>query len=95
MTMRGLHNVLRHEGSLIRVAAAAAVLLAGISGYAATLSTSAAVRANNSLLVDVQVTTPANVERILIAYQTAGVDPLVSRLTPVSSTGSTTITIED
>jgi hypothetical protein len=73
--------------------AAAAVLLAGSHGYANILSTSATVRPNNSLLVDVQVTTGANVERVSITYQTTGVDPLVSRLTQVSSTGSTTITI--
>ena len=92
--MQELHNLSRRGGSLIRVvAAAAAVLLAGSHGYADILSTSATVRPNNSLLVDVQVTTGANVERVSITYQTAGVDPLVSRLTQVSSTGSTTITI--
>ncbi len=84
----------RRGGSLIRFAAVAvAVLLAGSHGYANILSTSATVRPNNSLLVDVQVTTGANVERVSITYQTTGVDPLVSRLTQVSSTGSTTITI--
>src|ERR1035437_8429685 len=88
------HNLSTRGGSLIRVvAAAAAVLLAGTHGYANILSTSATVRPNNSLLVDVQVTTCANVERVSITYQTTGVDPLVSRLTQVSSTGSTTITI--
>ena len=91
--MQGLHNISRRGGSLIRVAAAAAVLLAGSHGYANILSTSATVRPNNSLLVDVQVTTGANVERVSITYQTMGVDPLVSRLTQVSATGSTTITI--
>ena len=92
--MQGLHNLSRRGGSLIRVAAAAAaVLLAGGLGAANVLSTSATVRANNSLLVDVQVTTGANAERVSITYQTAGVDPLVSRLTQAPSTGSTTITI--
>jgi hypothetical protein len=90
--MQELCNLARRGGSLIRVAAAA-VLLAGSHGYANILSTSATVRPNNSLLVDVQVTTGANVERVSITYQTTGVDPLVSRLTQVSSTGSTTITI--
>jgi hypothetical protein len=37
------------------MAAAAAVLLASSHGYANILSTTATVRANNSLLVDVQV----------------------------------------
>ena len=90
--MQERHNLSRRRGSLIR-AAAAAVLLAGSHGYANILSTSATVRPNNSLLVDVQVISGANVERVSITYQTAGVDPLVSRLTQVSSTGSTTIAI--
>src|ERR1022692_1439787 len=94
MTMQELCNMARRRGSLIRVAgAAAAVLFAGSRGYANILSTSATVRPNNSLLVDVQVTTGATVEHVLITYQTIGVDPLVSRFTQVSSTGSTTITI--
>jgi len=71
----------------------AVVLLAGSHGYANILSTSATVRPNNSLLVDVQMTTSASVEHVSITYQTTGADPLVSRLTQVSSTGSTTITI--
>ena len=58
--MQELHNISRCGGSLIRVvAAAAAVLLAGSRGDAAILSTTATVRSNNSLLVDVQVTTGA------------------------------------
>ena len=92
--MQELHNISRCGGSLIRVVvAAAAVLLAGSRGDTALLSTTATVRSNNSLLVDVQVTTGANVERVSITYQTTGVDPLVTRLSQVSSTGSTTITI--
>ena len=39
----------------------------------------------------VQITASANVEHVSITYQTTGVDPLVSRHTQVSSTGSTTI----
>jgi len=57
------------------------------------LSTSASVRPNNSLLVDVEVTASASVSHVLITYQTVGVDALVSRFTQVSATGSTTITI--
>src|ERR1700676_1709110 len=93
MTMRGLHKISRYGGSLVRVASAAAMLLAGSCGYADILSTNAAVRPNNSLLVDVQVTTGATVEHVFITYQTMGVDPLVSRFTQVSASGSTTITI--
>ena len=92
--MQAPHNLSRCEGSLIRIAAAAAaVLLAGCCSYAAILSTTATVRSNNSLLVDVQVTTGPSVEKVLITYQTPGVDPLVSHPTQVSSTGSTRITI--
>jgi hypothetical protein len=92
--MQELCNISRCGGCLIRVAAAAAaVLLTGSLGYADILSTNATVRPNNSLLVDVQVTTGPSVEHVLISYQTMGVDPLVSRFTQVSSTGSTTITI--
>jgi hypothetical protein len=75
---------------------AVAALMAGAATdrcHADVLSASAAVRANNSLLVDVQVTTGANVAHVSITYQTQGVDPLVSRFTQVSTTGSTTITI--
>ena len=92
--MQKMPNISRCGSSLIRVAAVvAAVLLAGSRGYADILSTSATVRPTNSLLVDVQVTTSASVEHVSITYQTAGVNPLVSRFTQVSSTGSTTITI--
>src|ERR1700731_3794234 len=85
---------MRVHRTMIHVAVAAiAVLFAGSRGYANILSTSATVRRNNSLLIDVQVTTGATVEHVFITYQTAGVDPLVSRLTQVSATGSTTITI--
>src|SRR5215472_10620819 len=75
----------------------AAVLMtgatAGSSLCAQMLSTSASVRPNNSLLVDVEVTASASVSHVLITYQTVGVDALVSRFTQVSATGSTTITI--
>src|ERR1035438_8927663 len=85
---------MRVHRSMIHVAVAeAAMLLTASLGYANISSTSATVRPNNSLLVDVQVTTGANVERVSITYQTTGVDSLASRLTQVSSTGSTTITI--
>src|SRR5215472_290700 len=75
---------------------AVAALIAGTATgicHADVLSTSAAVRPNNSLLVDVQVMTGDSVAHVLITYQTQGVDPLVTRFTQVSATGSTTITI--
>jgi hypothetical protein len=74
-----------------------AALMAGTATsslcYGDVLSTSAAVSPNNSLLVDVQVTTSASVEHVSITYQTPGANPLVTRLTQVSTTGSTMITI--
>jgi hypothetical protein len=91
--MQALHKLSGHGGFLIRVAAAAAVLLAGHRGYADILSTTAKVRPNNSLLVDVRVTTSASVERVSITYETTGVEPRVSRLARISGTGSTTIII--
>src|SRR5260370_12567929 len=83
----------RTGSALIRVAIAAAVLLAASRGYADTLVTSASVRPNNSLIVDIQVTTSGSAAHAFVIYEAAGVDPLVSRLTPVSKTGPTTITI--
>ena len=71
----------------------AAVLLTASLGYAAILNTSATVRPNNSLIVDVQVTTDSSPAHAIVTYQAPGVDPLVSRITQVSSTGSTTITL--
>jgi hypothetical protein len=79
---------------IIRIAAASVVLLLVASrGYADIVSASATVRPNNSLIVDIQVTTAGNAAQVVATYQTAGVDPLISRLTPVSSTGPTMITI--
>ena len=69
------------------------VLLAASNGYADILGTSASVRPDNSLIVDIQVMSGGNVAHVVVTYQTTGVEPLVSRLTQVSSTGSTTITI--
>src|SRR5260370_32379785 len=48
---------------------------------------------HTALFVEVQVTPDARVESVSITYQPTGVATLVSRLTQVSSTGSTTITI--
>ena len=82
------------RSSVLRVAvAAAAVLLTAGRGDADILSTSASVRPDNSLIVDIQVTTGGSAAQLVVTYQTAGVDPLVSRLTSVSTTGPTTITI--
>ena len=69
------------------------VLLAAGGGRAAILGTTATVRPDNSLIVDVQVTTDSAVAHAIVTYQADGVDPLVSRVNRVSTTGSTTITI--
>jgi len=81
------------RAALWAAAALMAQAVTGNCGYAEMLSTSAEVRPNNSLLVDVQVTTGASVAHVSIIYQTDGVDPLVSHFTQVSATGSTTVTI--
>jgi hypothetical protein len=69
------------------------LLLAAGIGSAEISSTSASVRSNNSLIVDIQVTTSGNAAQAQVTYRADGVDPLVSRFTPVSTTGTTTITI--
>jgi len=69
------------------------VLLAASRGYADILSTGASVRPDNALLVDVQVTAGGSAAQFVVTYQTAGVERLVSRLTAVSTSGPTTITI--
>ncbi len=79
---------------MIHVAVAeAAVLLTASLGYANILNTSASVRPDNSLIVDVQVTTDNSPAHVVVTYQASGVDPLVSRITQVSTTGSTMIAI--
>jgi hypothetical protein len=60
---------MRVHRSMIHVAVAeAAMLLTASLGYANISSTSATVRPNNSLLVDVQVTSGATVEHVSITY---------------------------
>jgi hypothetical protein len=74
------------------IAAAALLLWAG-SGYAEILATAASVRQNNSLIVDIQVMTAGPVAKVAVTYQASGIDPLVSRFNPVSTSGPTIITI--
>src|SRR5579871_4890471 len=71
----------------------ASTLLAAGRGDAGILGTTASVRPDNSFFVDVQVTTDSNASHVAVTYQATGVDPLVSRMTQVSSSGSTTITV--
>src|SRR6516225_9237252 len=74
------------------VAAARSLLGPGLV-YGDILTTAASVRPNNSLIVDIQVTTAGSAAKLAVTYQADGVDPLVSRFMPVSETGPTTITI--
>ncbi len=87
-------NTFAPGSSMIRVVlAAAVVLLATSRGHADILGTTASVRLNNSLIVDIQVTTGGSAAKVAVTYQAAGVEPLVSGFTPVATTGPTTITI--
>lgn len=71
-----------------------AVLLLGISGgYAEISSTTASLRPDNSLIVDIRLTTSGNVAKVAVKYHAEGVDELLSSFTPASPTGTTTITI--
>jgi hypothetical protein len=71
--------------------AATALLLFGSSTYADISGTSASLRPDNSLIVDIQITTGGNVAQAVVTYQTVGVDPLVSRLTPASGSRANSI----
>ena len=79
---------------MLRVAAGAtAMLLAASLGRADILDTSASVRPDNSLIVDIEVLTSGSARQVVVAYEAVDVEPLVSRPVPVSTTGRTTITI--
>ena len=82
-----------HRRMIHMAVAEAAVLLTASLGYANILNTSASVRPENSLIVDIQVTTDSSPAHVFVTYQASGVDPLISRITQVSTTGSTRITI--
>jgi hypothetical protein len=71
---------------MIRIAIIAA-LLAASQSHAEILSTSASVRSDNALIVDIQVATGGSAVKLAVTYQAAGVDPLVSRWTTVSTSG--------
>jgi hypothetical protein len=82
------------NNSVIRTAVAAAiVLLAATRCHAGISGASASVRPDNSLIVDIQVTTDSSVAHVAVTYRASGTDPLVSHLTQASTTGSTTITV--
>ncbi|MBV9038151.1 MAG: aryl-sulfate sulfotransferase [Acidobacteriaceae bacterium] len=68
-------------------------LVAASHGYAGIIGTTASVRSNNSLIVDIEVSTHGRVAGLVVAYQAPGIDRLVSELVPASVSGLTTITI--
>jgi hypothetical protein len=77
----------------LRVILAAGLAMVEDLGQAQILSTTAIVRPDNSLIVDIQVATADNASKVAVTYQTPGVEPLISPFTAVSSTGMTTLTI--
>ena len=79
-------------GIIARLAIALA-LLAASRAYANITNTTASVRPDNSLLVDVEVMTSGNAARLAVTYQAEGVEPLVSRWAPVDRDGITKITV--
>ena len=71
----------------------AALFAAATIAQAEIVGTTATVRSNNSLIVDIQVTTTGDVAQVVVTYQTPGTEPLASRPVPVSLTGLTTVTV--
>ena len=71
----------------------AALFAAATIAQAEIVGTTATVRSNNSLIVDIQVTTAGDVAQVVVTYQTPGTEPLTSRPVSVALTGPTTVTI--
>ena len=71
----------------------AALFAAATIAQAEIVGTTATVRSNNSLIVDIQVTTAGDVAQVVVTYQTPGTEPLASRPVSVSLTGLTTVTV--
>ena len=65
----------------------AALFAAATIAQAEIVGTTATVRSNNSLIVDIQVTTAGDVAQVVVTYQTPGTEPLASRPVPVSLPG--------
>jgi hypothetical protein len=72
---------------------AASALISACLASAQIVNTSAAVRPDNSLIVDIQVTAAAGTGQVFVRYKAAGVDPLVSPPIPVDASGRAAITI--
>jgi hypothetical protein len=70
------------------------IALVGVgSSYADILATSASVKPDNALIVDIRVATGGSAVKAQVTYKTDGVDPLVSPWTSLSAAGPTTITV--
>ena len=61
--------------------------------HAEIVGAAASLRLDNSLIVDIQVTTRGAAAQLFVTYGAPGIEPLVSSRVPVSATGATTITI--
>src|SRR5689334_17867710 len=83
----------RGQSMRIRTIVTATLFAAATIAQAGIVGTTATVRLNNSLIVDIQVATAGDAAQVVATYRTPGTEPLVSRPVPVSPTGPTTITI--
>lgn len=70
-----------------------AMLFLAARCHAEIVGSAASVRPENSLIVDVQVTTRGPAAQLFVTYRAPGIEPLVSSRVPVSATGLTTLTI--
>ena len=61
--------------------------------YAQIYATSAVARTDNALIVDVYVATAERTSKLVVTYEASGVEPLVSRPSPVFASGLTPVTI--
>ena len=83
----------RGQGMRMNTIVTATLFAAATIAQAEIVGTTATVRPNNSLVVDIQVATAGDAAQVVVTYQTPGTEPLVSRPVPVSLTGLTTVTI--
>src|SRR5437868_3514819 len=79
--------------SKMQILITTAVLFLAGRCHAEIVGAAASVRPNNSLIVDVQVTTRGAAAYLFVTYWAPGVEPLVSSGVAVSAPGLTTITI--
>jgi Arylsulfotransferase (ASST) len=68
-------------------------LIAARLGCAEISYTTASVRPDNALIIDIQVFATGKAAKVSASYQTDGVDPLVTPFVPIPLTGPATITV--